>query len=91
VALATSALNSSDNQGATQLLDHLKQKAGIRPLVNLVVPAPNQKIVVLLQVGDTIFGPIRDKSISATVVAQLVTEHLQQEFPQDGLATTNTV
>jgi hypothetical protein len=91
VALATSALNSSDNQEATQLLDHLKQNAGIRPLVNLVVPAQNQKIVVLLQVGDTIFGPIRDKSISATVVAQLVTEHLQQELPQDGLATTNTV
>jgi hypothetical protein len=53
----------------------------IRPVANLVPPAPNEMTVVWLQVGETIFGPIRDKSICTTAAAQVVTEHLQQELP----------
>jgi hypothetical protein len=80
VALAGYALENVDHQRITQLLDYLKNVVGIRPLVNLGVPAPGQELVVLLQVGDTIFGPVRAKSISTTVVATLVTEHLQRDF-----------
>jgi hypothetical protein len=91
VSLARSVVNSVDHHEITRLKAYLKDVVGIHPVVNVGVPTPDQEMGVLLQVGDTIFGPIRDKSISATVVAQLVTEHLQQELPQDGLATTNTV
>jgi hypothetical protein len=91
VALARSALNTVDYHQITQLLDHLKDKVGIRPVVNPVARAPDQMIVVLLRVGDTIFGPICDKSICATAVAQVVTEHLQQKLPQEGLPGTDAV
>ena len=83
VALATSALNSGDHQEATQLLDHLKENAGIRPVVNPVAPAPEQPIVILLWVGDTIIGPICDKSMCTAAVAQIVTEHLQRQLPRE--------
>jgi hypothetical protein len=84
VAHATSALNSGDRQEVTQLLDHLEEKAGIRPVVNPVAPAPEQLIVVLLQVGETIIGPIYDKSMCAAAVAQIVAEHLQRQLPPGG-------
>jgi hypothetical protein len=91
VAHATSALNSGDRQEATQLLDHLREKAGIRPVVNPVAPAPEQLIVVLLQVGETIIGPIYDKSMCTAAVAQIVTEHLQRQIPPEGLAAGDTI
>jgi hypothetical protein len=89
VALAGYARDNVDNQRITQLLDYLKDVVGICPLVNLGVPGRDQELVVLLQIGDTIFGPVRDKSICTTVVATLVSEHLQQRLPQDGSAATD--
>jgi len=59
------------------LLDRLEIALGIHAVVNLVSRRWIKGWVVWLQVDRHLLGSVRDKSICATIAAQLVAEHLQ--------------
>jgi hypothetical protein len=62
------------------LVDHLWALQGISPTANPAPSVSDQRVVGWLQVNRMFFGPVRDASVCATIAAQLVTEHLQQEL-----------
>jgi hypothetical protein len=77
-ALVRQALDKPER--ARCLVDELWVLQTINPTANLAHLVSDQRVLGWLQVNGMFFGPVRDASVCATIAAQLVTEHSQQEL-----------